>query len=54
MVTISEGVREVQNALTKDAVENKKRNWLRHYPRYKNDEYGRRNGEDEDQQEDAD
>nr|CAH0101740.1 unnamed protein product [Daphnia galeata] len=28
-----EGVREVQNALTKDAVENKIKNWLRHCPR---------------------
>nr|CAH0112089.1 unnamed protein product [Daphnia galeata] len=51
---VIEGVREVQNALTKDAVEKKIKNWLRHCPRYKNDEYGRRNGEDEDQQEDAD
>ena len=34
MVTISEGVREVQNALTKDAVENKIKNWLRHCPRW--------------------
>jgi len=32
--TISEAVREVQNALTKDAVENKIKNWLRHCPRY--------------------
>ena len=52
--TISEAVREVQNALTKDAVENKIKNWLRHCPRYKNNEYGSRNGVDEDQQEDAD
>ena len=52
--TISEGVREVQNTLTKDAVENKIKNWLRHCPRHKNNEFGSRNGEDEDQQEDAD
>jgi hypothetical protein len=52
--TISEGVREVQNTLTKDAVEKKIKNWLRHCPRHKNNEYGSRNGEDEDQQEDAD
>ena len=52
--TISEAVREVQNALTKDAVENKIKNWLRHCPRYKHNEYGSRNGVDEDQQEDAD
>ena len=38
--TISEGVREVQNALTKGAVENKIKNWLRHCPRY-----GRMNNE---------
>ena len=53
MFTIS-GVREVQNTLTKDAVENKIKNWLRHCPRHKNNEFGSRNGEDEDQQEDAD
>jgi hypothetical protein len=52
--TISEAVREVQNALAKDAVENKIKNWLRHCPRYKHNEYGSRNGVDEDQQEDAD
>nr|CAH0110663.1 unnamed protein product [Daphnia galeata] len=51
---VIEAVREVQNALTKDAVENKIKNWLRHCPRYKHNEYGSRNGVDEDQQEDAD
>ena len=52
--TISEVVRELQNAFTKDAVENKIKNWLRHCRRYKNNEHGSRNGEDEDLQEDSD
>ncbi len=54
--TISDGVREVHKTMTRDAVESKIKNWLRHCPRYalKNNEDGTRNGEDEVLQDDID
>ncbi|KAK4017117.1 hypothetical protein OUZ56_032070 [Daphnia magna] len=53
---VIDGVCEMHKSMTRDAVESKIKNWLRHYPRYafKNNEDGKINGEDELQQDDSD
>ncbi|KAK4037599.1 hypothetical protein OUZ56_029630 [Daphnia magna] len=50
------GVCEMHKSMTRDAVESKIKNWLRHCPRYafKNNEDGKINGKDELRQDDSD
>ncbi|XP_032777751.1 uncharacterized protein LOC123466251 [Daphnia magna] len=50
---VIDGVREAHNSLTRDAVEAKIKNWLRHCPRYasKQTDDGSQSGEDEEQEE---
>ncbi|KZR97130.1 Uncharacterized protein APZ42_008168 [Daphnia magna] len=53
---VIDGVCEMHKSMTRDAVESKIKNWLRHCPRYafKNNEDGKNNGEDELRQDDSD
>ncbi|KAK4028074.1 hypothetical protein OUZ56_017254 [Daphnia magna] len=53
---VIDGVWEVHKSMTRDAVESKIKNWLRHCPRYafKNNEDEKINGEDEFRQVDSD